>query len=75
MEDKGLFIVGINKLIILSPYFHFKILIFLGLGLGDEKDVTVRGFETISSCTTIYLECYTSILGIGLERLVRFISE
>ncbi|KAI5475061.1 hypothetical protein MNV49_002053 [Pseudohyphozyma bogoriensis] len=38
-------------------------LYLIGLGLSDEKDVTVRGLEAIKSSTRVYLEAYTSILG------------
>lgn len=47
-------------------------LYLIGLGLSDEKDVTVRGLEAIKGSTRIYLEAYTSILGVGKERLVSF---
>ena len=38
-------------------------LYLVGLGLGDEKDITVRGLEVVRSCDVIYLEAYTSVLG------------
>lgn len=47
------------------------VLYLIGLGLHDEKDVTVRGLEAIKGSERVYLEAYTSILGIGKERLVR----
>lgn len=47
-------------------------LYLIGLGLGDEKDVTVRGLEVIKQCRKVYLEAYTSILGVGKERLEEF---
>lgn len=37
-------------------------LYMIGLGLGDEKDITIKGLEAIKSCDYIYLEHYTSIL-------------
>ncbi len=37
-------------------------LYFIGLGLGDEKDITVRGREAVASCKRVYLDGYTSIL-------------
>ncbi|KAI8848177.1 tetrapyrrole methylase [Chytridium lagenaria] len=37
-------------------------LYIIGLGLGDEKDITVKGLEAVRSCERIYLEAYTSIL-------------
>jgi len=47
------------------------VLYLVGLGLGDEKDITVKGLETVRKCSKVYLEHYTSILGVGKERLVR----
>lgn len=47
-------------------------LYLIGLGLSDEKDVTVRGLEAIKGSDRVYLEAYTSILGVGKERLVSF---
>lgn len=47
-------------------------LYLIGLGLGDEKDVTVRGLELIKRADLVFLEHYTSILGIGVERLEEF---
>lgn len=45
-------------------------LYIIGLGLSDEKDITVKGLEAIQQCATIYLEYYTSLLGVGQDRLV-----
>ena len=36
----------------------------IGLGLGDEEDVTVKGLKAIKKSHKIYLEAYTSILGV-----------
>ncbi|KAG8436603.1 hypothetical protein GDO86_007638 [Hymenochirus boettgeri] len=47
-------------------------LYFIGLGLGDAKDVTVRGMEVIRNCARVYLEAYTSILSVGKEALEEF---
>jgi diphthine synthase len=44
----------------------------ISLGLGDEKDVTVRGLELIKKSKRVFLEAYTAILGIGVERLEEF---
>lgn len=43
----------------------------IGLGLGDVKDITVKGLEIVKSCEKIYLENYTSILTCGKEEMVR----
>lgn len=37
-------------------------LYLIGLGLADEKDITVRGLETVKNCDKVYLENYTSLL-------------
>lgn len=42
----------------------------IGLGLGDVKDVTVRGLEVIKKCDKVFLEGYTSILTVGKDALV-----
>jgi diphthine synthase len=48
------------------------VLYIIGLGLHDEKDVTVRGLELIKTSEKVFLESYTSVLSIGKERLERF---
>ena len=42
-------------------------LYLIGLGLGSEKDITVRGLEIVKQCAEVYLEAYTSVLP-GLVR-------
>ncbi len=37
-------------------------LYFIGLGLGDERDITVKGLEAIKKADKVYLESYTSKL-------------
>lgn len=44
----------------------------IGLGLGDAKDVTVKGLEIIKKCDRVYLEAYTSILTCGKKALEEF---
>eukprot|EP00792_Barthelona_sp_PAP020_P011008 TRINITY_DN4789_c0_g1_i1.p1 TRINITY_DN4789_c0_g1~~TRINITY_DN4789_c0_g1_i1.p1 ORF type:complete len:281 (-),score=77.80 TRINITY_DN4789_c0_g1_i1:74-916(-) len=34
---------------------------FVGLGLGNEKDVTVKGKEIVEKCDIVYLEAYTAV--------------
>ncbi len=46
-------------------------LYIIGLGLGDEQDVTIKGAEAIKKCDRVFLEAYTSILGVSTEKLVR----
>ncbi|KAK3424903.1 hypothetical protein EUGRSUZ_F01641 [Eucalyptus grandis] len=42
-------------------------LYIVGLGLGDEKDVTIKGLEAIRRCDKVYMEAYTSLLSFGLS--------
>lgn len=44
----------------------------IGLGLGDHKDVTLRGQECILSSVAVYLEYYTSVLGVDKSALEAF---
>jgi len=47
-------------------------LYLIGLGLGDAKDITVRGLEIVRKAQHVYLEAYTSILTVGKEALEEF---
>ncbi|MBR9683255.1 diphthine synthase [Candidatus Woesearchaeota archaeon] len=47
-------------------------LYLIGIGLGDEKDISVKGLEIVKSCNKIYLENYTSILDCNVEKLEKF---
>ncbi|XP_064625567.1 diphthine methyl ester synthase-like [Lineus longissimus] len=44
----------------------------IGLGLGDAEDITVKGLSIVRKCRRVYLEAYTSILGVGKEALEKF---
>lgn len=50
-------------------------LYLIGIGLRDEKDITVRGLETLKSCSRVYLEHYTSILTCTPEKLSEFYGK
>lgn len=44
----------------------------IGLGLGDEQDISLRGLSYVQAAGAVYLEAYTSILGVdhsALEKL------
>jgi len=45
------------------------VLYLIGLGLGDEKDITLKGLEAIQQCDKVYLENYTSLLGVNKDKL------
>ena len=47
-------------------------LYLVGLGLGDIKDITVKGLEIVKKCDKVYLEHYTSILTVGQGELEKF---
>ena len=51
------------------------VLFLIGLGLYDEKDITVRGLEAVKSCDKVYLEMYTAILMVSRERLEDFFQK
>ena len=44
-------------------------LYMIGLGLFDEKDISLRGLETIKLCDFLYLESYTSLLQCNISKL------
>lgn len=48
------------------------VLYFIGLGLGDEKDITVKGLEAVRKCKRVFLEAYTAILGVDRAKLSEF---
>lgn len=50
-------------------------LYFIGLGLGNEKDITVNGLEAIKKCDVVYLENYTSVLNCSKEDLEKFYGK
>lgn len=47
-------------------------LFIIGLGLGDEKDITVRGLELVQKASKVFLEFYTSVLGAEKARMEKF---
>lgn len=58
-------------------------LIFIGLGLSDEKDITLRGLEAIKESDVVFAERYTSTiapdaidkLGQSIGRKIRILSR
>lgn len=45
------------------------VLYLIGLGLGDEDDITVKGLKIVQSADLVVLEAYTSVLGVDKNRL------
>lgn len=50
-------------------------LYFIGLGLNNEKDISINGLEAIKKCDLIYLENYTSVLNCKKEDLEKFYNK
>lgn len=45
-------------------------LIFIGLGLYDERDITLKGLERVKDCDVCFAEFYTAVLtGTNIERI------
>ncbi len=48
----------------------------IGIGLGDEKDITVRGLEAVRKCDKVFLESYTSkLVDFDLKRMEEFYGK
>ena len=51
-------------------------LVFVGLGLYDENDITLRGLEELKEADTIFAEFYTSLMpGFSIRRLEDIIDK
>ena len=50
-------------------------LYLIGLGLGDKKDISLKGLEIIKKCDFIYLENYTSLFQSTKEELEEFYGK
>ncbi len=50
-------------------------LYLVGIGLSNEKDISVKGLEIVKKCHKIYLECYTSILDVPVSKLEKFYGK
>jgi len=50
-------------------------LYLVGLGLSDEKDISVKGLEIVRRCEKVYLENYTSLLQCTLYDLEKFYGK
>jgi hypothetical protein len=48
-------------------------LYLVGLGLADEKDITVRGLEVVKKAERVYLEAYTAVLLVEKDVLVSYL--
>ncbi|KAB2948090.1 MAG: diphthine synthase [Candidatus Methanoperedens nitroreducens] len=51
-------------------------LTFIGLGLYDEKDITVKGFDAVKKADAVYAEFYTSnLIGTSIEKIEKFYGK
>ncbi|MFH1396735.1 MAG: diphthine synthase [archaeon] len=50
-------------------------LYLIGLGLADQKDITVKGLEIVKNCDSVYLEGYTSLLQCSVADLEEFYDK
>ena len=50
-------------------------LYIIGLGLNDEKDITLKGLAAIKKCKKVYLENYTSRLNCSLTKLEKLYKK
>ena len=51
-------------------------LTFIGLGLYDEKDISLKGLAEIKNCDKIYAEFYTAkLFGTDISKLEKTIGK
>ena len=50
-------------------------LYLLGIGLNDEKDISIKGLEIIRICDVVYLENYSSLLNCSIPDLEKFYGK
>ncbi|MCX8147235.1 MAG: diphthine synthase [Candidatus Woesearchaeota archaeon] len=50
-------------------------LYIIGIGLSDEKDITLKGLEIVKKADFVYLESYTSVLQVSIEKLEKFYGK
>jgi len=51
-------------------------LVFVGLGLYDEKDISLRGLEEIKEANTVFAEFYTSLMpGLSIKKLEALLGK
>lgn len=50
-------------------------LYLIGIGLNDEKDISLKGLEIVKNCDVIYLENYTSRLNCDIKDLEKLYGK
>lgn len=51
------------------------VLYMIGIGLNDEKDITIKGLELVRKADFVYLESYTSKLSCSVKDLEKFYGK
>lgn len=51
----------------IESWNQLAMLYIIGLGLGNEQDITLKGLEAVRKCQKVYMEAYTSLLSFGLS--------
>jgi diphthine synthase len=51
-------------------------LLFVGLGLHDEKDISLRGLEEVKQADKVFAELYTSLMaGLSIQKLEKLVGK
>lgn len=50
-------------------------LYFIGLGVANVKDISIKGLEAIKKCDIVFLEKYTNLFESSLEEIENFIGK
>jgi len=50
-------------------------IIFIGLGISNIKDISLRGLEEIKNCEKVYLESYTNFFESDIEEIEKTINK
>ena len=64
-----------ERFYIIGGLLNSMALYFIGLGLNDEKDISLKGLEAVKRCEVIYLEHYTSVLNRTTQDLEKFYGK
>jgi diphthine synthase len=47
----------------------------IGIGMHDEKDITLKGLESVQNADYVYLESYTSLLDSSIEKMEKLYGK
>jgi len=50
-------------------------LYMIGIGLHDEKDITIKGLEAVKKSEKVFLESYTSKINVSIKKLEQFFGK